>query len=137
MTIFHFNLMKTRFFSLVVCGFATSVAAADTVQHIPVPSGQLLSFIEFRSENGGDVVRFRFLTPEIGTTYGYSDVLPDFQAVCDAQVIPVLVANALAPKQIVLSMSAADIAFGEDNPDVLQFFEIFRPDNGTCIWEEF
>ncbi len=82
-------------------------------------------------------MRFRFLTPDIGTTFDYMDVAADFQMVCDDQVIPVLDANALAPSQIVLSMSAVDIPFGEDHPDVLQFFEIFRPENGTCIWEEF
>jgi len=65
------------------------------------------------------------------------DVMGDFQVVCDQQVMPVLDANGLAPAQIVLSMSAVDIPFGEDNPDVLQFFEIFRPENGLCIWEEF
>jgi hypothetical protein len=43
----------------------------------------------------------------------------------------------LNPTQIVLSMSAQDIPFGEDDPDVLQFFEIFRPENSLCIWEEF
>jgi hypothetical protein len=64
-------------------------------------------------------------------------VVNDFRAVCDAQVMPVLDANALAPAPIVLSMSAADIPFGEVNPDVLQFFEVFRPENGLCIWEEF
>lgn len=137
MTIFHFNRMKTHVLTLAACGFVTSTALADTVQYIPVPSGQSLSFIEFLSENDGAVVRFRFLTPEIGATYQYMDVASDFQAVCDEQVIPVLDANALAPTQIVLSMSASNIPFGEDHPDVLQFFEIFRPENGTCIWEEF
>jgi hypothetical protein len=49
----------------------------------------------------------------------------------------VLNAKSLNPTQIVLSMSAQDIPFGEDDPDVLQFFEIFRPENSLCIWEEF
>ncbi|WP_235226268.1 DUF6497 family protein [Octadecabacter dasysiphoniae] len=110
-----------------------SVAAQD----IPVPSGQPLTFLEFISENDGDRVRFRFLAPDIGTRLTYADVFDDFQVVCDQQVMPVLAANALSPSQIVLSMSAVDIPFGEDNPDVLQFFEIFRPENDLCIWEEF
>jgi len=65
------------------------------------------------------------------------DVMGDFQVVCDEQVVPVLDANGLVPSQIVLSMSAVDTPFGQPAPDVLQFFEIFRPENGTCIWEEF
>jgi hypothetical protein len=117
---------------------AASVLAAETiVDNIPVPSGQALSFIEFISEAEGETVRFRFLTPDIGTAFDYIDVAADFQMVCDDLVLPVLDANALAPRQIVLSMSVVDIPFGEDHPDVLQFFEIFKPENGTCIWEEF
>jgi len=83
------------------------------------------------------VVRFRFLAPQIGSEFAYMDVMGDFQVVCDEQVVPVLDANRLTPAQIVLSMSAVDIPFGEPAPDVLQFFEIFRPENGTCIWEEY
>ncbi len=127
-------------FRILICGFATlaGLACAPTIaQTITVPSGQPISFLEFISENEGDIVRFRFLTPEIGVSFDYADVVDDFQVVCDSQVMPVLDANALKPRQIVLSMSAVDIPFGEVNPDVLQFFEIFRPENGICIWEEF
>lgn len=118
----------------ITTAVAGPLAAA---QDIPVPSGQPLSFLEFISENDGDLVRFRFLAPEIGARFAYLDVFDDFQIVCDEQIMPVLSANALNPTQIVLSMSAVDIPFGEDNADVLQFFEIFRPENGLCIWEEF
>jgi hypothetical protein len=113
------------------------MAGAVIAQDIDVPSGQTFSFLEFISEQDGDVVRFRFLTPDIGATYSYADVVTDFLAVCEAQVLPVLDANDLNPSQIVLSMSAVDIPFGEVNADVLQFFEVFRAENGTCIWEEF
>jgi hypothetical protein len=111
-----------------------TVLAADG---IVVPSGQPVSFIEFISEESTNTVRFRFLTPEIGKSYQYMDVAHDFQVVCDELVMPALIENAIEPSQIVLSMSAANIPFGEDDPNVLQFFEIFSPENGTCIWEEF
>jgi len=45
---------------------AGSMASADTIS---VPSGQPLSFLEFISEDEGNLVRFRFLTPQIGTGY--------------------------------------------------------------------
>ena len=106
-------------------------------QDIILPSGQPLTFLEFISEGEGATVRFRFLTPEIGAAFAYMDVRDDFQVICDELVMPALAEYTLEPTQIVLSMSAVDIPFGEDNPDVLQFFEIFRPENGTCIWEEF
>lgn len=134
MTTFRFK-MAHALSPIVFCAMCLPMMA--TAQDIPVPSGQPLSFLEFITENDGDVVRFRFLTPDIGITYAYADVIEDFQAVCDDQVMPVLDANTLNPNQIVLSMSAVDIPFGEDNPDVLQFFEVFRPENGSCIWEEF
>lgn len=110
-------------------------ARADAV--IAVPSGQPLSFLEFLSEDEGEIVRFRFLAPQIGEAFSYADVMGDFQVICDEQIIPVLDTNALTPRQIVLSMSAVDIPFGEDAPDVLQFFELFSAENGRCIWEEF
>jgi hypothetical protein len=140
MTTSRFNMRRLGI--QVVYGLCTLCApsflvADNRAENIPVPSGQPLSFIGFISEAEGDILRFRFLAPDIGTTFDYIDVAADFQMVCDEQVIPALDENALAPSQIVLSMSAVDIPFGEDNPDVLQFFEIFRPENGTCIWEEF
>ena len=121
----------------LACGFAILTVSSAAANEIAVPSGQSLSFLEFISEDDGDVVRFRFLAPQIGSEFAYMDVMGDFQVVCDEQVVPVLDANRLTPAQIVLSMSAVDIPFGEPAPDVLQFFEIFRPENGTCIWEEY
>lgn len=123
-----------RPFAAFAAVLAASGALADD---IPVPSGQPLSFLQFIMEDDGDLVRFRFLAPEIGAGYDFMTVFPDFQALCDEQVMPVLADNALSPSRIVLSMSAADIPFGEDDPDVLQFFEAFRPENGICMWEEF
>jgi len=123
--------------SLRFCLFATLAVSPAFAQDIEVPSGQPLSFLEFISEQNGERVRFRFLAPEIGMTFTYMDVAADFQAVCDRLVMPALIENEIEPQQIVLSMSAVDIPFGEDNADVLQFFEIFRPLNDTCIWEEF
>lgn len=137
----RFTLKKiaivVAFTGLCLGGWLASCAAQAQAQGIEVPSGQPLTFMEFISENDGDLVRFRFLAPQIGTEFDYMGVAPDFQAVCDQQVIPVLTANGLTPRQIVLSMSAVDIPFGETRPDVVQYFEVFRAENGTCIWEEF
>lgn len=110
---------------------------AVQAQEVAVPSGQPLTFLEFISENDGALVRFRFLAPQIGEAFQFEDVVGDFQVICDTQVMPVLDQNGLSPDQIVLSMSAQDVPFGEPAPDVLQFFELFRPENGACIWEEF
>lgn len=125
---------------LACVGFSVGgVTAAQGQQAaaFSVPSGQPIVFLQFISENDGDMVRFRFHTPEIGAGFGYAEVFDDFQILCDEQVMPALTLNNLNPSQIVLSMSAADIPFGEDDPSVLQFFEVFRPQNDICIWEEF
>lgn len=137
MTIFHFKVPNTGILTASICGFMAFAPPGAAAQNLSVPSEQPLSFLEFISERDGEIVRFRFLAPEIGVSFAYMDVRADFQVICDEQVMPALVANALTPSQIVLSMSAVDIPFGESAPDVLQFFEIFRPENGLCIWEEF
>ncbi len=128
-------------FGFVGLSFGSWLASAangeEARQSIPVPSGQPVSFLQFISEQDGKLLRFRFLTPQIGTAFDYGAVAGDFQALCDDQVMPAIATNNLEPTQIVLSMSASDIPFGEDDPSVLQFFEIFRPENGLCIWEEF
>ncbi|WP_281983300.1 DUF6497 family protein [Thalassorhabdomicrobium marinisediminis] len=138
MTIFRcdMSLLRTTL-TVAISALAGGVAAAEEGASVPVPSGQPLSFLEFIPEQDGALLRFRFLAPAIGTQFDYLAVRDDFQALCDTQVTPVLLDNALAPERIVLSMSAAEIPFGEVNADVLQFFEVFRFENGTCIWEEF
>jgi len=137
MTIFRSRMRGL--YTLVVYSLCTLCVPAVLVAQQPlvVPSGQPLSFLEFIAEDDAQVVRFRFVAPQIGETFGFEDVMQDFQVICDEQVMPVLDANGLAPRQIILSMSAADVPFGELAPDVLQFFELFRPENGICIWEEF
>lgn len=133
MTTFRYRVIRR-------CAWALCIVAAPVVaaaQDIAVPSGQPLSFLGFISERDGELVRFRFLAPQIGEAYAFEDVLGDFQVLCDEQIVPVLAANNITPAQIVLSMSAQDIPFGESNADVLQFFEVFRPENDACIWEEF
>jgi len=41
------------------------------------------------------------------------------------------------PSQVVISFSAAEVPFGEAAPEVTQFFEAYRVEDGTCIWEAF
>lgn len=130
--------MRSQVFRLVLAGvlpLGVGVLAADGTgpAMIPVPSGQPLSLIEVLSEQDGAMLRFRFLTPQIGAVYDYMAVYPDFQALCDEQVAPALAMNEIAPDRLVLSMSAEPVPFGSDVPDVLQFFELFTVNDGVCI----
>ena len=130
--------MIVGFVGLSIGGWAaTKVQGQSASTGISIPSGQPVTFLQFISEGEGSTSRFRFLTPGIGADLEYEDVFDDFQALCDEQVMPAIIQNSLHPQQIVLSMSAVDIPFGGDDPAVLQFFEVFRPENGRCIWEEF
>jgi hypothetical protein len=59
------------------------------------------------------------------------------QALCDSFAIKRIDGMVPAPQQIVISFADAAVPFGEAAPDVVQFFESFRPENGTCVWEVF
>ena len=41
------------------------------------------------------------------------------------------------PAQVIISLSDRPVPFGEVEPDVTQFFEAYRIENGACIWEMF
>jgi len=101
---------------------------------LDVPSGQPLEFIEFLYDEAAATARFRFLAPEIGAG-GYEAVAADFQVLCDGLALPALTGAGIAPDLIVISMSEAAIPFGQTAPDVVQFFELFRPGAEGCEWQ--
>ena len=52
------------------------------------------------------------------------------------QFAPIEVANMHPqPEQIVISLMDRLVDFGATNPDATQFFEAYRIEDGTCIWE--
>ncbi|MFP7673392.1 DUF6497 family protein [Marivita sp. S0852] len=117
--------------------FAGSVFAEAPLE---VPSGQAVSFHEMLSDQPGDgpIHRFRFIAPEIGQEgRAYEDVEGDMQHLCETFALPQLAESDPQPQQIVISFSQSEIAFGEANPDVIQFFEAYRVENETCILEFF
>ena len=59
------------------------------------------------------------------------------QAVCDSFAIQRIDGMVPAPQQIVISFASEVVPFGEAAPDVVQFFESYRPENGACVWEVF
>ncbi|MCU0826041.1 MAG: DUF6497 family protein [Tabrizicola sp.] len=106
---------------------------------LSVPSGREISLIEVISNapgNEGATARFRFLAPGLSPDEVESTVA-DMQALCDAYALPRIEGMVPAPQQIVISLSAEPVPFGAAAPDVVQFFEIYRPEAGACIWEPF
>lgn len=88
-------------------------------------------------EGARRTVRLRFVAPELANPerFGFEVVEPDFQALCD-QVGPEIVANS-APNahQVIISVASEPVVFGESAPSVVQYFDLFRVEGDTCIWE--
>jgi hypothetical protein len=129
--------------SLALLVAVLSVAAcqeeAPAGEAVEVPSGRALSLIEIVTNARGPegaTARFRFLAP--GLTAEDSDAASeDMQAVCDSFAIQRIDGMVPEPQQIVISFASEVVPFGEPAPDVVQFFESYRPDNGSCVWEVF
>lgn len=104
---------------------------------VAVPSGQPLELIEAfwdLADEGTPTFRLRFLAPEIGAGRDFSDVEGDFSHICQTLALP-----NVPPERdgalIVVSLSERPVPFGTFDPEVTQFFEGFRAENGTCVWE--
>ncbi|WP_245848463.1 DUF6497 family protein [Actibacterium ureilyticum] len=116
-------------------------ATDDTL--IEVPSGQPISLIEtIWNAPGPDglTVRFRFLAPQIERDLGrmtFIEAEADMAHLCEHYALPRMAGSGPAISQIIISLSDRILEFGEISPDATQFFEAYRPENGTCIWEGF
>lgn len=115
---------------------ATPLAAAD------VPSGQQAVLHEVLVDAQEVVIylRFRFLTPQIGVGEQQIDFEVagvDMMHLCEAVALPYMVEHDLTGDKIVISFMDRITEFGQPDPDATQYFESFRPENGTCMWDEF
>lgn len=107
-------------------------------QQVAVPSGIEVTLYDVILEPDVNVARFRFLVPAIagGDGVGFADVLPDIQFLCDDVVVPGLAENGWTQGEVVISLSAQEVAFGVATPDVVQYFQPFSIQAGACIWED-
>ena len=109
---------------------------------VVVPSGQLvvLSEVLIDDSPGETWLRFRFLAPQIarkGGDIGADVAAADMDHLCGNLVLPYLAEYRLTPSRVVISLSDRDVAFGASAPEATQYFEQYRPENTTCIWEGF
>ena len=108
---------------------------------LEVPSRQLVTLQEAFLEEQADGalwLRLRFVAPRIGSgpgEYGFDVVEWDMVHLCEALGIPW--AEAGGADLIVVSFAAEPVEFGLSTPDVAQFFEAYRIEDGECAWEEF
>ncbi|EEB83877.1 DUF6497 family protein [Roseobacter sp. GAI101] len=119
---------------------AALVLAATPALAIDVPSGQPVDLQEVLvDEIGAETwLRFRFTAPQIardGGHIGHAQAGPDMAFLCDTLVIPYMAQYALAGDMIVISLADRVTEFGAVDPDATQFFEAFRVNGDTCIWE--
>lgn len=117
---------------------ATPLVAAE------VPSGQqtVLHEVLVDAQEGATYLRFRFFTPQIGAGTGAEQVDfeiagADMMHLCEAVALPYMAQYALTGDKIVISFMDRITEFGQPDPDATQYFESFRPENGTCMWDEF
>ena len=110
---------------------------------VQVPSGQPVTFQEVVWNAPGPeglAVRFRFIAPAIATeggTVDFETASADMLWLCQNFALPRIAEGGPQPTQIIVSLADRDLPFGEAAPEATQFFEAYRVENGTCIWEAF
>ncbi|MGV8952619.1 MAG: DUF6497 family protein [Cypionkella sp.] len=118
----------------------TQPAKSDIVA---VPSGQLVTFLDVVMNAPGPdglTARFRFVAPAIaqdGGTVDFDVASVDMLHLCQNFALPRIASTGPQPSQIIITLSDRAVVFGEPSPDATQFFEAYRLENGTCIWEAF
>ena len=80
------------------------------------------------------LVRLRYVSEEL-PEYSFERISGDFQELCERDGLAV--ADDFAPNatQLIVSLSSEPVVFGETAPNVVQYFDAFRRDGDTCIWE--
>jgi len=119
------------------------VVLVGGTEAITVPSGQdvtLQDVIWSEAGPAGLALRFRFVAPRIarmGGDIAFEVASEDMMALCQSYALPRIAEFGPAPRQVIISLAAQPLPFGEAAPDVTQYFEAYRIENGTCIWEMF
>jgi hypothetical protein len=88
----------------------------------------------------GLTTRFRFVAPAIAETGGTVDTetaLEDMLWLCQTFAVPRIAQPGPMPAQIVISLAAEPVPFGEARPEVTQLFEAYSLQDGQCVWEVF
>lgn len=127
-----------------------SLVQSDELQVIPgtgdpvaVPSGQAITLQDVIWNAPGPyglVARFRFIAPAIArgaATIDFVTASADMLHLCQTYALIRVADLGPLPSQIIISLSSAAVPFGESAPDVTQFFEAYRVEDQTCIWEQF
>lgn len=127
------------FFLVALAALAGCQDEANDGLKVDVPSGRSLSLIDVITNAPGPegaTARFRFLAQDLSPE-DTEAAAADMQALCDDFALERIDGMVPAPQQIVITFMSEAVPFGEAAPDVVQFFESYRPENGACVWEVF
>lgn len=113
---------------------ASLLASPIAAQEVAVPSGRVLTMFDVIIEQ--DLARFRFLLPEVAQDVEFEDIVDDLDYVCAKVALPALTQAGSDATQLVISVSAAEVPFGEAT-EIVQYFQPFYRDGDACIWEDF
>jgi hypothetical protein len=97
---------------------------------------QLIDVISNVAGTAGAAARFRFLVPDLAAD-DFAVSVDDMQELCDTYALPKTIGTVPQPQQIIISLAAAKVPFGQAAPDVVQFFETYRIEDGACVVEPF
>ncbi|PQO23937.1 hypothetical protein C2I36_05505 [Rhodobacteraceae bacterium WD3A24] len=101
-----------------------------------VPSGQPVALQDIRPEADGTRLRFRFVGAQIDET-DFETTAEDMHHLCEFYALPWMTREGAQAEEIVISLAAREVPFGEAVPEVTQYFEAYRVEDGACVWELF
>ncbi|MFC7705307.1 DUF6497 family protein [Plastorhodobacter daqingensis] len=121
--------------ALLALPLAPLTALADMVA---VPSGLPVTLQETLwqgpDEVDGHWLRLRFVAPGLGT---WESSILDMAHLCDTVALTLLAETGRTADVIMISLADRPSEFGQIDPDLVQFIEAFRPDDGICMLEDF
>lgn len=116
---------------------STVAQANEAVIELPSQAEVTLLDVITNIPGQGLTYRFRFLAPHILSDLDFESTMTDMQFLCDSYALPRLSTIGPVPSQIVITLLDQPVPFGEISPEVVQFFEAYRPDTDRCVWENF
>ena len=122
--------------SLVALALLAALPVAAQPAEIALPSGRIVTFHDVIE--GEEVLRYRFIEPDLAMVVdviGYEVLEADMRFLCETFALDLIEGG--MPTQIFISIADRPVAFGAPDPEATQVFEAYRPEDGTCVWEEF
>jgi Family of unknown function (DUF6497) len=136
------NACSTSRLVVSLAALAALVACQDDAAPdgaIPVPSGRGVVPIDVITNmpgTAGAAARFRYLVPDLAAD-DLSASADDMQVLCDSHALPLTGGMVPAPQQVIITLMASEVPFGQPAPDVVQFFETYRVEDGACVVEPY